>query len=171
MNRDDLHRLSKEQLIELVLRLQRPEKTSRNSSKPPSTDKKARREQSRPGGAKPGHEAHNRPLAESPDEFRDYRPEVCEQCGGRFGPDAVEELIGEYDEIEIPPVKPYIIRHRRYACRCGSCGLPAEVRRRPSRGRRRLVRAFTPWRFTTKASRPRPTSGYGSCSATPSALR
>jgi transposase len=127
MNRDDLHRLSKEQLIELVLRLQRPEKTSRNSSKPPSTDKKARRESSRPGGAKPGHEAHNRALAENPDEYRDYRPEVCEQCGGRFGPDAAQELIGEYDEIEIPPVKPYIIRHRRYACRCGACGLPAEA--------------------------------------------
>ena len=127
MDRDDLQRLSKEQLIELVLRLQRPQKTSRNSSKPPSTDKKARREGSRPGGAKPGHEAHNRPLADNPDEFRDWRPEVCEQCGGRFGPDAAEELIGEYDEIEIPPVKPYIIRHRRYACRCGSCGLPAEA--------------------------------------------
>jgi len=127
MDRGDLQRLSKEQLIELVLRLQRPQKTSRNSSKPPSTDKKARREGSRPGGAKPGHQAHNRPLADNPDEFRDWRPEVCEQCGGRFGPDAAEELIGEYDEIEIPPVKPYIIRHRRYACRCGSCGLPAEA--------------------------------------------
>ncbi len=127
MERDDLQRLSKEQLIELVLRLQRPEKTSRNSSKPPSTDKKARREGSRPGGAKPGHQAHNRPLAEHPDEFRDWRPEVCEQCGGRFGPDAAEELIGEYDEIEIPPVKPYIIRHRRWACRCGLCGLPTEA--------------------------------------------
>jgi len=114
-------------LIELVLRLQRPEKTSRNSSKPPSTDKKAKREGSRPGGAKPGHQAHNRPLAEHPDEFRDYRPEVCDQCGGRFGPDAAEELIGEYDEIEIPPVKPYIVRHRRYACRCRSCGLVAEA--------------------------------------------
>ena len=127
MDRGDLQQLSKEQLIELVLRLQRPEKTSRNSSKPPSTDKKAKREASRPGGAKPGHRAHNRPLAEHPDEFRDYRPEVCDRCGGRFGPDAADELIGEYDEIEIPPVKPYIIRHRRYACRCRHCGLAAEA--------------------------------------------
>jgi transposase len=127
MERGDLQRLSKEQLIELILRLQRPEKNSRNSSKPPSTDKKAKREGSRPGGAKPGHQAHNRPLAKNPDEFRDYRPEVCEQCGGRFAPDADEDLIGEYDEIEIPPVKPYILRHRRYACRCRSCGLPTEA--------------------------------------------
>jgi transposase len=31
-------------------------------------------------------------------------------------------LIGEYDEIEIPPVKPYVVRHRRFACRCAHCG-------------------------------------------------
>jgi len=30
-------------------------------------------------------------------------------------PDAEMELIGEYDEIEIPPVKPYVVRHRRFA--------------------------------------------------------
>ena len=49
MQRDELERLSKAELIELVLRLQRPEKTSRTSSKPPSTDRKERRERSRPG--------------------------------------------------------------------------------------------------------------------------
>ena len=64
MDRSDLQQLSKEQLIELVLRLQRPDKTSRTSSKPPSTDKKEKRENSRPGGAKPGHEPHNRRLAD-----------------------------------------------------------------------------------------------------------
>src|SRR3954454_24622127 len=59
MERADLERLSKDELIELVLRLQRPQKTSRTSSKPPSTDRKERREQARPGGAKPGHEGHS----------------------------------------------------------------------------------------------------------------
>ena len=49
MERADLERLSKDELIELVLRLQRPEKTSRTSSKPPSTDRKERREQARRG--------------------------------------------------------------------------------------------------------------------------
>jgi transposase len=38
MDRSDLQQLSKEQLIELVLRLQRPDKTSRTSSKRLSTD-------------------------------------------------------------------------------------------------------------------------------------
>ena len=58
MDRSDLQPLSKDQLIELVLRLQRPDKNSRTSSKPPSTDKKEKPENSRPGGAKPGHEPH-----------------------------------------------------------------------------------------------------------------
>src|SRR5436309_3362759 len=44
MNRNDLERLSKDELIEMVLRLQRPDKTSHNSSKPPSTDRKAMRD-------------------------------------------------------------------------------------------------------------------------------
>ena len=53
VDRSDLQQLSKEQLIDLVLRLQRPDKTSRTSSMPPSTDEKEKRENSRPGGAKP----------------------------------------------------------------------------------------------------------------------
>jgi transposase len=126
MDRTDLQQLSKEQLIDLVLRLQRPDKNSRTSSKPPSTDKKETRENSRPGGAKPGHEPHNRRLADDPDEFRDHAPSVCEACGGSFSPGAKRELIGEYDEIEIPPLKPYVIRHRRFACRCAHCGVAAK---------------------------------------------
>src|SRR5215210_3143577 len=47
MGRGELERLSQEELIELVLRLQRPEKTSRTSSKPPSTDRKEQREKSK----------------------------------------------------------------------------------------------------------------------------
>jgi len=54
MERTDLQRLSKDELIELVLRLQRLDKTSRTSSKPPSTYKKEKRENSRPGGRNPG---------------------------------------------------------------------------------------------------------------------
>jgi transposase len=53
MQRDELERLSKAELIELVLRLQRPEKTPRTSSKPPSTDRKEQRERSAPSRAGP----------------------------------------------------------------------------------------------------------------------
>ena len=127
MDRTDLQRLSREELIELVLSLQRPDKTSRTSSKPPSTDKKERRESARPGGAKPGHEPHNRQLADKPDAFHDHKPVVCQRCGGAFSANADMDLIGEYDEIEIPPVKPHVVRHRRFACRCAACGLEAKA--------------------------------------------
>ena len=82
MDRDDLTRLSKAELVEAYLalqaQLQRPAKTSRTSSKPPSTDRKARREHAKPGGAKPGHEGHSRSLHEKPDETVDHGVEpIC----------------------------------------------------------------------------------------------
>ena len=124
MNRGDLERLSRNELIELVLRLQRPDKTSRNSSKPPSTDRKEQRENARPGGAKPGHEGHARALSDKPDAFEDHAPTGCERCGLAFPDDAERELIGEYDEIELPPVRPFVTRHRRYAIHCSCCAEP-----------------------------------------------
>jgi hypothetical protein len=30
-------------------------------------------------------------------------------------------LIGEYDEIELPPVQPFVRRHRRFAICCEHC--------------------------------------------------
>jgi transposase len=122
MNRADLECLSKEELIELVLRMQRPEKSSRTSSKPPSTDRKEKRENAKPGGAKPGHEGHSRELCETPDATEDHAPTHCARCGAAFGADATRELIGEYDEIELPPVRPFVRRHRRFAIRCSCCG-------------------------------------------------
>src|SRR6185312_15727987 len=104
MGRADLERLSKDELIELVLRLQRPEKTSRTSSKPPSTDRKERREQARPGGAKPGHEGHSRTLAQDPDRVIEHRPAGCPDCG-----------------LVLPPDLPVVEQHRRLAVTCPAC--------------------------------------------------
>jgi transposase len=125
MNRDDLARLSKAELVEAYLALQaqldHPSKTSRTSSKPPSTDKKARREHAKPGGAKPGHEGHSRALHENPDETVDHRPDICPQCHGRLDADLAGDVIGEYDEIEVPPIKPFVRRHRRLCVCCPHC--------------------------------------------------
>jgi transposase len=122
MNRSDLEQLSKDELIELALQLQRPEKTSRNSSKPPSSDRKERRENAKPGGAKPGHEGHARGLSENPDAVEDHAPTHCPRCGLPFGEDAQRKLVGEYDEIELPPIRPFVRRHRRFSIRCACCG-------------------------------------------------
>ena len=122
MGRSDLERLSKEELIELVLRLQRPEKTSRTSSKPPSTDHKEQREKSRPGGAKPGHEGHNRIINGTPDEVVEHRPDLCSGCGAALMTDLAAETVSLHEQIDLPEVKPLVTQHRRLSVCCPTCG-------------------------------------------------
>ncbi|WP_262273448.1 IS66 family transposase [Microvirga yunnanensis] len=122
MGRSDLERLSKEELIELVLRLQRPPKTSRTSSKPPSTDRKEQRERSKPGGAKPGHEGHSRAMSPDVDRLVEHQPDHCPCCRTRLATDLPSETVSEHDTIELPTIKPWIERHRRLAVRCPTCG-------------------------------------------------
>src|SRR5918995_3400835 len=117
MGRNELERLSKAELIELVLRLQRPEKTSRTSSRPPSTDRKQQRERSKPGGAKPGHKGHSRTLSERADRVVDHRPEHCPCCRAALGSDLTAEPVSLHDRIDVPEVKPEIEHHRRLAVR------------------------------------------------------
>jgi transposase len=122
MDRSDLQRLTKEELIDLVLRMQRPEKTSRTSSKPPSSDCKERRDKAKPGGAKPGHEGHSRAMSEDFDHIVDHRADQCPCCRGSLPRDLPAEAVSEHDKIELPAIKPLIERHRRLAVRCPSCG-------------------------------------------------
>ena len=147
MSRADLEKLSKKELIEAYLelqaKLQRPAKTSRTSSKPPSTDKKQRRETSKPGGAKPGHKGASRRLADNPDAVVDHRPDTCGNCGEVFPVDVSETVIGEYDAIDLPPVAPVVERHRRLQCVCSGCG--ATTKRASAASRHGLtVRADDP---------------------------
>ena len=122
MDRSDLQRLTKEELIDLVLRMQRPEKTSRTSSKPPSSDRKERRDKAKPGGAKPGHEGHSRAMSEDFDCLVDHHPDQCPCCRVSLPRDLPAEAVSEHDKIELPAIKPLIERHRRLAVRCPSCG-------------------------------------------------
>src|SRR5918997_5633955 len=122
MGRSDLERLSKQDLIELVLRLQRPHKTSRTSSKPPSTDRKQQKERSKPGGAKSGHEAQSRRLSQTADRLLDHRPDQCPCCRAVLGSDLPSEVVSAHDRIELPQVRPIVERHQRLAVRCPECG-------------------------------------------------
>ena len=122
MGRSDLERLSREELIELVLRLQRPDKTSRTSSKPPATDRKERRDQSKPGGAKPGHEGHSRAISDDPDGVVEHRPDRCSCCGGALHGDLPAEIVSVSERIELPEVVPVVTQHRRLAVHCPTCG-------------------------------------------------
>ena len=122
MGRGELERLSKEELIDLVLRLQRPEKTSRTSSKPPSTDRKEQRETSKPGGAKPGHEGHSRVMSEAADEVVEHRPGQCSGCGAALPADLLAETVSVHERVELPEVRPLVTHHRRLAVGCPACG-------------------------------------------------
>lgn len=122
MDRDDLNRLSKDELIDLVLRLQRPAKTSRTSSKPPSMDRKERREKARPGGAKPGHEGKARAMSDRFDRLFEHRPDTCPCCQSSLSADLSAETVSEHETVELPEVRPVVERHRRLAVVCPSCG-------------------------------------------------
>ncbi|MCJ2122872.1 IS66 family transposase [Methylobacterium sp. J-077] len=122
MGRSDLERLSRAELIELVLRLQRPAKTSRTSSKPPATDHKERREQSKPGGAKPGHEGHSRAISDDPDAVVEHRPDRCSCCGGDLHGELSTEVVSVSERIDLPAVMPVVTQHLRLAVHCPTCG-------------------------------------------------
>src|SRR5919202_1700355 len=113
MQRDELERLSKAELIEVVLRLQRPAKTSRTSSWPPSTDRKERREQAKPGGAKPGHAGHSRVISPEVDRVVDHAPPRCPCCRVALSPDLPGEAVSVHERIELPETRPFVEHHRR----------------------------------------------------------
>ena len=122
MDRSDLQRLSKEELIDLVLRLQRPEKTSRTSSKPPSMDRKERRDKAKPGGARPGHKGHSRSPSDHFDRIVDHHPDQCPCCRASLSSDLAAETVSEHETIDLPEIRPIVERHRRLSVVCPSCG-------------------------------------------------
>jgi len=106
-------------------------KSSRNSSKPPSTDlpgqkkkKKRRKRRSgrRPGG-QPGHPGTNRDLipSEQADEIVEHFPEQCEHCGGGL-PETPSDDPLRKQVWEIPPITPYVTEHRLNVVTCPGCG-------------------------------------------------
>jgi len=128
-----------ERIAQLERRLNR---SSRNSSAPPSSDPPGRaptRGKDRSGrkrGAQPGHEGHGRELLPvcAVDEVIDYWPGRC-ACGHVFSDDE-RRAAGEparHQVEELPPLTVAVIEHRAQRVRCPACGaradapLPAEV--------------------------------------------
>ncbi len=104
--------------------------TSRNSSKPPSSDglKKAprvrslRRSSGRKSGGQPGHPGETLHQSGTPDVTIDHYPEACEACGAglsrRMATDYVARQV--FDLPEPPPLE--VTEHRAHACGCAVCG-------------------------------------------------
>jgi transposase len=117
--------------------------SSRNSSRPPSTDPPGKRRPAqskdpsgRPQGAQPGHEGHGRELLplSAVDEVVEHWPERC-GCGHVF---SAGELLpaGEpqrHQVEELPVISTRVSEHRAQRVRCPGCGkqtrarLPADV--------------------------------------------
>ena len=76
-----------------------------------------------PGFAPPGREFSRVSLLSVEGGFDDVRDVLSGRCS-RITKRAAD---GEYDEIEIPPVKPHVVRHRRFACQCARCGAEVEA--------------------------------------------
>jgi len=136
----DLKELNKEELIELVNLLlgrvstlekqvaelksegkKSVQKTSRNSSIPPSQDQKSKATANPKGkrGPKRGHRGSSRRRAEA-DEIIECRVRVCEQCGMDLS-QRRQWMVGRHQVIDLPPVRPIVREARRYRTTCPHC--------------------------------------------------
>jgi len=133
MNRSELERLSKEELIDLVLRLiervetlearlDQPPKTPQNSSIPPSQARKPNKpdKPNRMGPPK-GHRGTFRALSACPDHVIEAKAKVCPHCDHRLS-DADQEQVHAYDHVELPPVRPVTTRVHLHRGVCPCCG-------------------------------------------------
>lgn len=112
-------------ITELEAGLSKPRKTSRNSSKPPSTDFKG-------GGSGDGGSGKKKPrtrrdgpgvsrcLAENPDKTVQVTAKACDKCGADVS-DQAQTVRHRYDHIDIPPVVPHTTRIELLGGRCRCC--------------------------------------------------
>src|SRR5512133_679499 len=144
MTDEALGQLTREDLIEAVLKLQtiveqlqrenevlrkkleqlqKPPTNSKNSSQPPSLDRKGNRPgdkaRKRHGPAK-GHEKHERQFVEHPDHILDLRAQRCGHCQASLEK-GTGELVAVNQITELPPSPGEVIEVRQYAVTCPEC--------------------------------------------------
>jgi len=114
------------QVTELLERLGQ---SSRNSSKPPSSDppsarveRRAKGKSQRKRGGQPGHRGSSRTLLppEQVDEFIELYPSQCENCWAAL-PQTPDENAQRYQAAELPVFKPRISEHRVHCVVCPDC--------------------------------------------------
>jgi hypothetical protein len=124
---------------------QRLNRSSRNSSLPPSQDPPSAPSRPQPAasrrrpGGQPGHPGRNRPLLalERVDEVLEHWPERCHACARRFGEDERSDAAApqRHQVSELPPIAVRVSEHRLHRLRCPACTaetraqLPAELPR------------------------------------------
>src|SRR5271155_3440226 len=138
MYQDDLAKLSKEELIALVLaqegqieqltrriaeleaKLGGPPKSPDNSSIPPSQGRKPSRAERRAAKKRKGRPGVFRALAPNPDRIIESVAERCPHCEHALTP-ADQSGFHAYDQIELPPIRPVITRIHRHRGVCPNC--------------------------------------------------
>ena len=127
---------------ELASLRERIGRSSRNSSRPPSSDgpgfkPPARRQGSgRKRGGQPGHPGSGPELLpiERVDAVVEHHPKACRRCGLLLEGEDPEPL--RHQLIEIPPITPVVTEHRLHRLVCPCCStstcatLPADVEAR-----------------------------------------
>lgn len=151
MDKSELERLTREDLIELLLKqyeqiqtlqasvqhlqheqevlskkleqLQKPPTNSKNSSQPPSLDRKG----NRPGdkarkrhGPTKGHEKHERLFVEHPDHIVELKAQHCDHCQASLERET-GALVAVNQITELPPSPGEVIEVRQYAVTCPEC--------------------------------------------------
>jgi transposase len=106
---------------------ERLNQTSRNSSRPPSSDppQRLRRRRPRSGrrrGGQPGHAGHTRTLlpVEEVNEVVVLKPKCCSDCHTPLWGDDPTPF--RHQVIEIPPIQPVATEYQWHQLRCPSCG-------------------------------------------------
>ena len=102
-------------------------RSSRNSSKPPSSDSpgfkppERRKGSGRKRGGQPGHAGSGPELLpiERVDEVVEHHPDACRRCGTLLEGEDPEPL--RHQVIEIPPITPLVIEHRLHRLVCPCC--------------------------------------------------
>jgi transposase len=130
----ELCRREPEKVVDLLVALEakvaslevRLNRTSKNSDKPPSSDrlKKPPRQRSKskrkPGGQK-GHRGTTLKFSDKPDKIIHHGLEYCQTCGASL--DQIEgAVVSRRQEIEIPEKPVQIIEHQCLEKQCPGCG-------------------------------------------------
>ena len=118
-------------------------RSSRNSSKPPSSDGPGfkppvqRKGSGRKRGGQPDHPGSGPELLpiERVNEVMEHHPDACRRCGTLLHGEDPDPL--RHQVIEIPPITPLVIEHRLHRLICPCCStstcatLPADVEASP----------------------------------------
>ncbi|MEO1560180.1 MAG: IS66 family transposase zinc-finger binding domain-containing protein, partial [Cyanobacteria bacterium J06632_19] len=114
--------------------LEKINRTSKNSSSPPSSDlpsapKSPKKKNS--GyirGGQPASKGHSRNLydASECEAIIEHHPETCSCCGEKLSGEDIYPL--RHQIVDIPPIKPIVVEHRLHRLKCNNCGVSTRAK-------------------------------------------